>query len=81
MVPHTLLCVCVIPFLYKLFILQLDDRLVILDCFSLLAPLHDTQTKTPNSNLNVLPLKSGTQFVLAMDYASSALSFSLPIHE
>ena len=60
-------------FLYKLLILPLalDDRPVNLDRSSLLAPLHDSQTKTPNYTLNVLPFKSGAQFVLAMDYAFS----------
>ena len=70
-------------FLHKMFILPLalDNRPVNLDRFSLLAPLHDTQTRTSNYTLNVLPLKSGTQFVLAMDYASGALSSPLQIHE
>ena len=65
-------------FLYNLFILPLDDRPVYLDPFSLLAPVHDTRTKTFNYTLDVLPLKSGTQFVLAIDYGSGALSFSPP---
>ena len=60
-------------FLYNLFILPLDDRPVHLDPFSLLAPVHDTKTKTSNYTLDVLPLKSGTQFILAIPYASGAL--------
>ena len=54
----------------SLFILPLDDQPVNVDNRSI---VHDTQTKTYNYTLNELPLKTGTKFVVTLDYHSGAL--------
>ena len=59
----------------SMYILPLDDRPVNVDNRSI---VHNTQTKTYNYTLNRLPLKTGTQFVVVLDYGSGAL-FSSPL--
>ena len=59
----------------SLYILPLNDRPVNVENGSI---VHDTQTKTYNYTLNKLPLKTGTEFVVGLDYGSGA-PFSSPL--
>ena len=59
----------------SLFILPFNDHPVNVDSLSV---VHDTQTKTYNYTLNKLPLKTGAQFIVAMDYSFGALLLSPP---
>ena len=64
--------------LFNIMVLPFDARPIIIDGGGLITASRDKQAKTFNYTLNNLPLKSGTQFVLAADYGFGALLFSLP---
>lgn len=66
--------------LFNIMVLPFDARPIIIDGLGLITALHDKQAKTFNYTLNNLPLKSGTQFVVAADYGFGALLFSAPKH-